>query len=986
VSLWTFLLRTEHALERALGLHPGPDPVDEDPPRASPASASAPLALPSPASPLASLLPASLSGDDPIVGPAYTWLTRADLGWDATARRALYDMQTSLGLDPKVGGLLGVIDHESGGKPSALNPLPAAGLFQLTRGANLPGFTTAEAVRAVASWDPARQIRDVGLPLYRRIFPHGAGSTQSAAALLRRNFLPAVAGQADDYVLAVREGSTGPGSETPESTVGGLSRGAIYKSNAGFDGGGRGYFTWADVDRQAAAGAQRVTSRGWIRVSGAIAPPGDPAMAGAAIDDEDVFWHPWRYPPGTRVSPETMARLDRELAAERACRIRRGESITDMVLRMNDEDAQRKDPSMAGEEIIGGQVVQQDSCPERIPDGTEVATMRDEWLRAAPSVEAPSGRRLPAPSTVRIVRSLVDPAGLRWYEVRWHVTPGWLPCSAFPAGRLVREDVVREELVGIGVPWHSEASPWRAPDGRRWWRDTRGRWLRDGVVVDVATVPPAVAHQFTAEVPAGSRGTPPPRATASTGAPFPGIPAGTPPRPGQPSASPSPAKPTPSLPPAVRVTPSAASTPSTPTKAPSSTPSATHPGSPSQPFAPTSPTGAVLPLTPKTAPTIPRTRAPSASTGPVASVPKLTVSLPSTPRTTASVAAPRGGPPSYQPPAQVKPFAKPAHGGDHRMAGLDPAMGAILRGRSPHDPIEVTSLADEYAWLEGNLGPPSEGGWQWLAEQRVHAAGRDLDRVDVSRDGAAESYFFARESPIFDPAMGNLSSGADLDAPVWVPLALPGGITAQTTADVLARGGTPAVLTFGDVLAAARAMGAIPVTRAIVDARAAQATDKRVVLPVSSGAAAKLGAVQVGTVEGNRQAAEFAGRYLPLATTGIREGGHKHMVLDPSGGPLKQAGPGSMVFYGWSKPVSLGGGYWQHGIRSDHARDWPEYDSYAVLVQRQAVGPDGEPVDLLDVIHNGGALGGPIPEWLYQELGGNTAGPLASLLSSGGAS
>jgi hypothetical protein len=58
----------------------------------------------------------------------------------------------------------------------------------------------------------------------------------------------------------------------------------------------------------------------------------------------------------------------------------------------------------------------------------------------------------------------------------------------------------------------------------------------------------------------------------------------------------------------------------------------------------------------------------------------------------------------------------------------------------------------------------------------------------------------------------------------------------------------------------------------------------------------------------------------------------------------------------------------------------------AILNGGQTVGPDGEPVDLLDVIHNGGALGGPIPEWLYQELGGNTAGPLASLLSSGGAS
>jgi hypothetical protein len=964
VTWWTWLLNVEHALERALGLHPGPDlpggEAPSGPAYASLTSATPTLALPAPASPLASLLPPpSISGDDPIVGPAYGWLSRADLGWDPTARRALFDMQTALGLDPKIGGLLGVIDHESGGKPSALNPLPAAGLFQVTPGANLPGFTTPDAVRAVATWDPARQIRDVGLPLYHRIFPHGSGPVQSAAALLRRNFLPAVAGQADEYVLAVREGSTGPNGETPDSKIGGLTRSAIYKSNAGFDGSGRGYFTWADVDRQAQAAAQRVASRGWIRVSGAAVPSGDPAMAGAAIDDEDVYWHPWRYPPGTRVSPETMARLDRELAAERACRIRRGESITDMVLRMNDEDAQRKDPTMAGEEIIGEQVVQRDSCPERIPDGTEVATLREAWLHTAPAPDAPRTRRLPRGAQVKIVRSLVAPDGFRWYEVAAAGGPGgWLSCTEFPAGRVVRQDIVREELIGIGAPWHSEASPWRDRAGRRWWRDGQGRWFRDGVVVPVSTVPVEVAHQFTAEVPVGARGTPPP--APSPGAPFPGIP--TPVRAGLPA--PAPAAPPSALPPAVVRAPSSAPspTPSTPRAPSQAAPAPSSP--PAQPFTPNAPKSAGLPVTP---------RAPS---GPAPTIPRTPAHAP----TPVSNRGELGRVQSLAPPvARIAAFPRAAHGSP-RMAGLDPAMGAVIRGRSPHDPIAVASQAEEYSWLEATLGAADEGAWQWLAEERAHAAGRDLDRIDVARNGVAESYYFARESPIFDPVMGDAPG---FDAPVWSPLALPGGITAQTTADVLSRGGVPAVLTFADELAAARALGAIPLTRAMVDARAAQATDKRIVLPVTSGAAAKLGAVQVGTTEGNRQAAEFAGRYLPLATSGIREGGHKHMILDPAGGPLAQSGKGSMVFYGWAKP---GGGYWQKGISSDHARDWPEYDSYAVLVQRMAVGPDGAPVDLLDLVHQGGPVGGPIPDWLYDELGGSSAGPLASLFSAGGAS
>lgn len=236
-----------------------------------------------------SALPASASaptpGDDPIVGPAFPWLAR----WTPDDRRALLEAQTAVGLDPKIGGLLAVIDHESGGKPDALNPLPAAGLIQLTRGANLPGFTTTPAVRAVATWTPARQLRDVVLPFYRRMFPSGAGSSQGGVALLRKNFLPAVAGEADSFVLAVNPGSTGPNGETSNSTVSGLSRGAIYKSNYGFDpgakmangtiSGGRGYFTWADADKQAAASVARGASHGLMRVSGAVQ-PADPPMAG----------------------------------------------------------------------------------------------------------------------------------------------------------------------------------------------------------------------------------------------------------------------------------------------------------------------------------------------------------------------------------------------------------------------------------------------------------------------------------------------------------------------------------------------------------------------------------------------------------------------------------------------------------------------------------------------------------------------------------
>lgn len=264
-SAWQALIRAEHHAERLIGLHP---PADLTPD------------LPSPA---AAVISTGVTGEDPIVGPAFPWLSK----WTPADRQALLDAQIAVGLDPKIGGLLAVIDHESGGNPAALNPLPAAGLIQLTRGANLPGFTDADAIRAVATWSPARQLAEVVTPFYRRMFPSGA-SAQDGVALLRRNFLPAVASESASYVLGVKPGSTGPNGETSDDRIGTLTRGAIYSSNAGFDSGGRGYFTWADADRQAAASVARGAKGGLMRVSGAIVSP-DPVMAGAAGYDP-VTW------------------------------------------------------------------------------------------------------------------------------------------------------------------------------------------------------------------------------------------------------------------------------------------------------------------------------------------------------------------------------------------------------------------------------------------------------------------------------------------------------------------------------------------------------------------------------------------------------------------------------------------------------------------------------------------------------------------------
>lgn len=213
---------------------------------------------------------------DPIVAPAYSYL---DL-WSVDDRRALYDLQKELGLDPLKGGLAGVIGHESGGDPAAPNfqsGTPRGGLIQVTVGAALPGYTTPADVWAIRSQSRVQQLKGVVRDFYKRqLGSHGPPADQSAAAMLRRNYLPGLASSPSSTVLGVRSGSVGPGGEkATDSLAGKLTYGTNYAANPGFDPSKRGWFTWEDVDRQAARAEQAALSRGFTRVSGirVSAPP-----------------------------------------------------------------------------------------------------------------------------------------------------------------------------------------------------------------------------------------------------------------------------------------------------------------------------------------------------------------------------------------------------------------------------------------------------------------------------------------------------------------------------------------------------------------------------------------------------------------------------------------------------------------------------------------------------------------------------------------
>lgn len=212
-------------------------------------------------------------GEDPIVAPAYPYL---DL-WSSDARRALYELQRELGLDPRAGGLAGVIGHESGGRPDVpkiKSGTPRGGLIQVTIGARLPGYETADAVWNIRNQGIVDQLNGVVRDYYKRQMPHGPPRDQGAAALLRRNYLPGLADKSASFVLGVRTNSTGPGGEkSTDSLAGSLTRGANYAANPGFDPHGRGWFTWEDVDRQAIQAERAAVARGWTRVSGARAYP-----------------------------------------------------------------------------------------------------------------------------------------------------------------------------------------------------------------------------------------------------------------------------------------------------------------------------------------------------------------------------------------------------------------------------------------------------------------------------------------------------------------------------------------------------------------------------------------------------------------------------------------------------------------------------------------------------------------------------------------
>jgi len=228
-------------------------------PAASPTSptSAAPRTLPLPAQPATPAEWAQYAGARPELagspdGSILAIPGLAELGPAFRAGLVEVARRTSVPVD----SLAIVLRHESGLNPAALNPLPAAGLFQLTTGAHLEGFETAEQVRQVAKLSAEQQ-----LPILEALLrKNPATKAATPGRLLMLNFLPAFASRGDDFELAAK-GST----ETLPGTS--LTKGQIYSANPGFDKAGRGRYTVADV-KISAANAARAARGARILVNG----------------------------------------------------------------------------------------------------------------------------------------------------------------------------------------------------------------------------------------------------------------------------------------------------------------------------------------------------------------------------------------------------------------------------------------------------------------------------------------------------------------------------------------------------------------------------------------------------------------------------------------------------------------------------------------------------------------------------------------------
>ncbi|MDI1451310.1 hypothetical protein [Polyangium sp. 6x1] len=192
-------------------------------------------------------------------------------------RARLLDLCEALGIP--VDSMAAIMSSESGFDSKALNPLPAAGLIQLTVGAHLPGFGTKEAILAVLKLSPEQQLEAVVAPLYARM-PRAKRATPGHLYMM--NFLPDEAGKPEEHQIGIL-GETKPDGKP-------TFRAKVYEHNTGFDQAKKGFITVGDVYAMAAAKVRGARGRR-MTVDGAILEP-----SGAVVSASPEVTPPAKVP------------------------------------------------------------------------------------------------------------------------------------------------------------------------------------------------------------------------------------------------------------------------------------------------------------------------------------------------------------------------------------------------------------------------------------------------------------------------------------------------------------------------------------------------------------------------------------------------------------------------------------------------------------------------------------------------------------------
>jgi hypothetical protein len=164
-------------------------------------------------------------------------LTKAKNGKQTTGIDPAFQakaQQVANNLGVSLDDLIGIMNHESGLNPGAVNPYTnATGLIQFMPNTARNMGTSVEALKNMSAIDQ--------LDYVERFYKPIAGKAKDIGDLYMFTFLPAAIGKPDNFVIGA-SGST--------NKIFGINQNALYKQNKTFDADKKGYYTVGDVKKR----------------------------------------------------------------------------------------------------------------------------------------------------------------------------------------------------------------------------------------------------------------------------------------------------------------------------------------------------------------------------------------------------------------------------------------------------------------------------------------------------------------------------------------------------------------------------------------------------------------------------------------------------------------------------------------------------------------------------------------------------------------